>query len=200
VAHVERYGPGETASKFDPGDFILAHRHNPMAWLITLAQKFRFNGPDAVYAHWSHCALIVDEGGALVEAESMGVTRSPISRYTDAEFHLVRLGSEFPKEGRQRAVDYTNAQVGQGFGYIAAFGAMIFLLTGVPLRLMRRKHRICSGLVVRALQQGGLLKGADPDLMLPADLAKIYGARWDEEKGVAKDSPPSEAGDAAKRP
>jgi hypothetical protein len=145
-----------------------------MAWGISFAQKLRFKGPDAVYAHWSHCALIVDEGGALIEAESTGVTHSPISRYTDDEFHLVRLGSEFSAEGRKRAVDYTNAQMGQGFGYLAALGAMIFLLTGLPLRLMRRNHQICSGLVVRALQKGGQLKGADPDLMLPADLAKIY--------------------------
>ena len=174
MPEVERYGPGKVATRFDPGDFILAHRHNPMAWLISLAQKLRFKGPDAEYAHWSHCAMIVDEGGSLVEAESTGVTRSPISRYTDDEFHLVRLGSEFSAEGRKRAVDYTNAQVGQGFGYLAAFGAMMFLLTGLPLRLMRGNHQICSGLVVRALQKGGLLKGADPDLMLPADLAKIY--------------------------
>src|SRR5450759_6702 len=101
-----------------------------MAWLITLAQKFRFGGHDAVYDHWSHCALIVDEGGALVEAETTGVRRNPISRYTQDTYHLVRLGSEFSAEGRKRAVDYSNAQVGQGFGYLAAFGAMIFLLTG----------------------------------------------------------------------
>lgn len=195
---VERYGPGDVATRFDPGDFILTHRHNPMAGLISLAQKFRFRGPDAAYAHWSHCALIVDEGGALVEAESMGVTRSPISRYTGDEFHLVRLGSEFSPEGRKRAVDYTNAQVGQGFGFLAAFGAMIFLLTGLPLRLVRGNHQICSGLVVRALQKGNLLKGADPDMMLPADLAKLYEVRWSDEKGVGNGSP--EAGDAATKP
>jgi uncharacterized protein YycO len=180
VPQVERYGPGEQAPRFDPGDFILAHRHNPMAGVISLAQTFRFRGPDAVYAHWSHCALIVDEGGALVEAESTGVTRSPISRYTDDEYHLVRLGTELSAEGRRRAVEYTNAQVGQGFGYLAAFAAMISLLTGRPLRLMRRDHQICSSLVVRALKKGGLLKNADPDLMLPADLAKIYDVRWVE--------------------
>ena len=182
------------ATRFDPGDFILAHRHNPMAWGISFAQKLRFKGADAVFAHWSHCALIVDEGGALVEAESTGVTRSPISRYTDDEFHLVRLGSEFSAEGRKRAVDYTNAQMGQGFGYLAACGAMIFLLTGLPLRLMRRNHQICSGLVVRAMQKGGLLKGADPDLMLPADLAKIYGVQWADERGLAKGSASHEGG------
>ena len=197
MASSQRYGPGEAPSEFDPGDFILAHRHNPMAWLISLAQKLRFKDADAVYAHWSHCALIVDEGGALVEAESAGVTRSPISRYTEDTFHLVRLGSELSAEGRKRAVDYTNAQVGQGFGYLAAFGAMIFLLTGLPLRLMRGDHQICSGLVVRALQKGGLLKGNDPELMLPADLAKIYGVRWSEAESPAKASPQQEAGDAA---
>jgi uncharacterized protein YycO len=171
-----------------------------MAWLISLAQRFRFKGPDAVYAHWSHCALIVDEGGALVEAESAGVTRSPISRYTEDTIHLVRMGSDFSAERRKRAVEYSNAQVGQGFGYVAAFGAMIFLLTGLPLRLMRGNHQVCSGLVVRALQKGGLLKGDDPDLMLPADLAKIYGVRWGEDKSAAKASPPHETGDAATKP
>jgi hypothetical protein len=200
VAHAERYGPGESPSEFVPGDLILAHRHNPMAWLIALAQTIRFKGPDAMYAHWSHCALIVDEGGALVEAESTGVTRSPISRYTEDTYHLVRLGSEFSAEGRKRAVDYTNAQVGKGFGYLAAFGAMMFLLTGLPLRLMRRNHQICSGLVVRALQKGGLLKGADPDLMLPADLAKIYGVTWTEKVAVKKGARPNQAGDASTKP
>ncbi|MEP6752748.1 MAG: hypothetical protein ABI959_08380 [Candidatus Dormiibacterota bacterium] len=196
MAHAERYGPGVTPSEFVPGDFILAHRHNPMAWLITMAQKLRFKGPDAVYAHWSHCALIVDEGGALVEAESTGVTRSPISRYTADTYHLVRLGSELAADGRKRAVDYTNAQVGQGFGFLAAFGAMVFLITGRRLRLMRRNHQICSGLLVRALQKGGLLQGADPDLMLPADLAKMYEVVWDSAKSAEKGPTPHEAGDA----
>jgi hypothetical protein len=42
---------------------------------------------------------------------------------------------------------------------------------------MRGNHQICSGLVVRALQRGGLMPEADPSLMLPADLAKMYDAR-----------------------
>jgi uncharacterized protein YycO len=174
---VERYGPGEKADRFDPGDFILAHRHNPMAGLISLGQKLRFRGPDAIYAHWSHCALIVAPDGALVEAESTGVRRSPISRYTDDEYHLVRLGPEFPADGRKLAVEYSEAHVGQGFGYLALLGAALFLLFGWRLRLMRKDHQICSGLVVRALQKGGLLQDVDPDLMLPANLAKIYEIR-----------------------
>jgi uncharacterized protein YycO len=177
VAQAERYGPGEEASQFDPGDFILTHRRRPMAGLISLAQKVRFRGADAVYAHWSHCALVVAEDGSIVEAESLGVERSPISKYQAAEYHLVRLGPEFRPDGRKQAVAYSTAQVGQAFGFLALAGATLFLLFGVSLRLTRRNHQICSGLVVRALQKGGLLPNADPTLMLPADLAKIYDVR-----------------------
>ena len=160
-----------------PGDFILTHRHNPISRLISAGEKRRFRGPDAVYAHWSHCALLVDRAGALVEAESTGVRRSPISRYKSDEYHLVRIGPDFEPPARQRAVDYANAQVGQAFGYLALVGASIYLVFGWPLRLMRRNHQICSGLVVHALQAGGLLEGVDPETTLPADLAKRFGAR-----------------------
>jgi uncharacterized protein YycO len=177
VANVERYGPGAEATWFDPGDFILTHRRRPMAGLISLAQKVRFRGADAVYAHWSHCALVVAEDGSIVEAESLGVERSPISKYQAAEYHLVRIGTEFSPEGRKEAAAYATAQVGQAFGFLALAGATLFLLFGVPLRLTRRNHQICSGLVVRALQKGGLLWDADPTLVLPSDLAKIFDVR-----------------------
>ena len=75
----------------------------------------------------------------------------------------------------KRAVEYANSQVGFAFGYLALAGVSIYLLTGLPLRLMRSNHQICSELVVRALQAGGLLKDADPALSLPADLAKRFG-------------------------
>ena len=177
MTRAERYGPGEEASEYEPGDFILTHRNRPIAGLISLGQKRRFRGPDAIYAHWSHCALIVERDGTLVEAEALGVVKTPISKYRAKEYHLVRLGAEFDAEGRKRAVDYANLQVAAGFGYLALVGVSIYLLTGLPVRLMRRNHQICSELVVRALQAGGLLKDADPSLTLPADLAKRFNVR-----------------------
>lgn len=161
----------------NPGDFILAHRHHPIAGLISLAQKRRFKGADAVFAHWSHAALVVDENGSLVEAEINGVRQNPISRYRAGEYHLVRLGSEFSSEGRAAAVAYAGQQVGQGFGFLDMFGASLYLLFGWPVHLVRRGHEICSGLVVRALQAGGLVPELDPLLTLPADLAKRYDVR-----------------------
>jgi uncharacterized protein YycO len=177
MAHVERYGPGEEAGDFSPGDFILAHRHNFLAGLISQAQKRRFRGTEAVYAHWSHAAIVVDTDGALVEAEVMGVVRSPISKYREGEYHLVRLGPEFRPEDRERSAGYAMKQVGQAFGFLALIGASAYLIFGWPLRVVRRNHQICSGLLVHALQEGGMLPDLDPVLTLPADLARAFDVR-----------------------
>jgi hypothetical protein len=177
MATAERYGPGDEAKDFLPGDFILAHRHHLIAGLISLAQKRRFRGKDSVYAHWSHSALIVERDGTLVEAEMMGVQRSPISKYREDEYHLVRLGPEFTPDARARAVALAQSQVGQGFGYLDMLGAIVYLLFGWPVRLVRRNHEICSSFVVRALQAGGIMPELDPALTLPGDLAKRFDVR-----------------------
>jgi len=175
MANVERYGHGEEARGPEPGDFILAHRHHLLAGLISQAQRRRFRGDQAVFAHWSHAGLVVDSDGSLVEAEPLGVVRSLLSKYRDDEYHLVRLGAEFTAEGRERAAAYATKQIGQAFGYLSLLGAFLYLLFGWPLKLMRRNHQICSSLVVRSLQMGGLLTELDADLTLPADLAKRFG-------------------------
>jgi len=180
VASVERYGPGEQALSFEPGDFLLAHRHHPIARLISFAQKRRFRGADAQYAHWSHCALVVGADGELVESESTGVTRSPVSKYKADEYHLVRLGPQFVPQARERAVRYARAQVGQPFGYLALFGSALYLVFGWPVGFSRDRHVICSGLVTLALQKGGLVPDLNPALVLPADLAKLFGANYDK--------------------
>ena len=177
MAKVERYGPGEDAASFTPGDFILTHRHKVFAGLISVGQSRRFKGPDALFAHWSHAAVVVGDDGSLVEAESLGVVRSAVSKYHDDEYHLVRLGAEFRDDARQRAVAYAEQQVGQAFGYLDMAGAAVHLVTGWRLRWVRRNHEICSSLVVKALQEGGLLLDLDPATTLPADLAKAFDVR-----------------------
>jgi hypothetical protein len=176
-ARAERYGPGAEARDLEPGDFILTHRHKPLAALISWGQKRRFQGADAPFAHWSHAALVVGRDGELVEAESLGVTRSPISKYREEEYHLVRLGPQLGDEARRNAVAYAESQVGSAFGYLDLAGAALYLLFGWRLRWMRRNHEICSSLVVKALQRGGLLRGFDPATTLPADLAKAFDVR-----------------------
>ncbi len=153
---------------------MLSHRHRTMAGLISQAEKRRFNGPDAPYAHWSHAA-IVGEDSTVIEAETRGVVASPITKYRDDEYRIVRL--DLDADVRNRVVAYANGRIGQAFGYLDLLGSGVYLLTGWPLRLVRKRHEICSSLVVRALQQGGMLEELDPALTLPADLAKRFDVR-----------------------
>jgi uncharacterized protein YycO len=158
-----------------PGDFILAHRHHVIARLITLAQSRRFKGPDARFAHWSHAAVVAPDA-TVIEAEIRGIVRSPLTKYRPDEYRLVRLDGMLDESARSRVVDYASAQLGQAFGFLDMAGAAVYLLTGLPVRMVRRRHEICSSLVVRAMQEGGLLKELDPALTLPADLAKRFDA------------------------
>jgi uncharacterized protein YycO len=153
---------------------MLSHRHRTMAGLISQAEKRRFTGPDAPYAHWSHAAIIGADA-TVIEAESRGVVRSPIEKYRDDEYRLVRL--DLDSAARDRVVEYANGRIGQAFGYLDLAGSTMYLLTGWPLRLVRKQHEICSSLVVRALQRGGLLEELDPAITLPADLAKRFDVR-----------------------
>jgi uncharacterized protein YycO len=158
-----------------PGDFILAHRNHVIARLISFAQSRRFRGRDAKYAHWSHAA-VVDEDDHVIEAEIRGVVRSPISKYHPGEYTVVALDGRLDAEQRRKVVAYAREQIGQAFGFLDMAGAAVYLLTGRPLRMVRKHHEICSSLVVRALHKGGLLKELDPALTLPADLAKRFDA------------------------
>lgn len=129
------------ARDFVAGDVILTHRDHVIARLISFGQGWRFRGPDSVYAHWSHCALIVADDGTLVEAEALGVERSPWSKYRHADLEVVHVAHLLSAEDKRRVIEYAEGQVGQAFGYLALAGAAIYLVTGIPLRLVRRRHQ-----------------------------------------------------------
>lgn len=118
--------------------------------------------------------MIVAADGSLVEAESMGVTQSPITKYREGEYRVVRLGSGLTPDRRATVVAYAQRQVGAAFGYLDLAGACLHLIFGLPLRWVRRNHEICSSLVVKALQEGDQLCDFDPPTTLPADLAKAF--------------------------
>jgi cell wall-associated NlpC family hydrolase len=174
---VERYGPGEDAASFDPGDFILTHADHLSSRLIRFSQRWRMRGARRDFAHWSHAAIVVDKDGGLVEAEVRGIQRSHISKYRNVEYHLVRLGRTATADDRAQAAAFALSRVGKPFGFGTASGIALSLLTGSRLSLWHSSHDICSGLVGRALERTWIIFERDPDDMLPADLAEAYGVR-----------------------
>ena len=175
---VERYRRGESPESVLPGDFILTHRQGRLTpALITLAQRRRFRGAARAYAHWSHAAVVVNADGMLVESEGTGVRRSPLSKYHENEYHLVRMDGRLDDQQRSVAAGATERRVGDAFGFLVMLDMTIWLLTGLPVRWIRREHQICSGLVAWALTAAGQRFARDPAFMLPADLAEAYEVR-----------------------
>ena len=82
---VTRCGAGEDAQGFAAGDFILAHGDAWTSKLIRFGQRLRIHGDDRKYTHWNHAAIVVSEGGDLIEALGAGVLRTHLSKYRPAE-------------------------------------------------------------------------------------------------------------------
>ena len=171
--HSKRYGPGESATEFEPGDFILTHRHTPVSRMLRLAQKIR--GRERRYSYWSHAAVLVDKVGSLVEAESKGVVRSPLSKYHTEEYHLVHLGDSAGERDREQVAAFAESLVGQPFGYLDMFSVGLSLFTGAKVNVSYESHLMCSALVARALERTDAIFNDEPAHMMPADLARHYG-------------------------
>jgi uncharacterized protein YycO len=141
--------------------------------MIRLAQKIR--GRERRYSYWSHAAVIVDRDGSLVEAESRGVIRSPLSKYEPEEYHLVDLGSSADDRDRRQVAAFAESLVGQPFGFLDMFSVALSLFTGAKVNVSYESHLMCSALVARALERTDAVFPDEPSHMLPADLARYYG-------------------------
>jgi len=176
-AKVLRFAPDEAAGlqQFEPGDFILTHGKSWTSWLIRFGQGLRFWGADRRYTWWSHAAMIVAADGALVEALGAGVTRTNISKYRPAEYHLVSISEIVASpEDRSEAVAFAEWSVGMPYGYINIVSIAISLLTGGKFTFGFDGQAICSGLVARALERTKAIFNRTPSHIMPADLAMYF--------------------------
>ena len=173
---VRRFAPDEGASpqQFERGDFILTHGKSWTSWLIRFGQGLRFWGADRRYTWWSHAAMIVAADGALVEALGAGVTRTHISKYRPAEYHLVSISEIVAPADRNEAVAFAEWSVGMPYGYVNIISIAISLLTGGKFTFGFDGQAICSGLVARALERTKAIFNRTPSHIMPADLAMYF--------------------------
>ncbi len=192
ISAVQLVPAGEEAAAFEPGDFILTHGDAWTSKMIRFGQRLRIHGDDRVYTHWNHAAIIVDPGGDIVEALGRGVTRRNLDAYKPREYVIVRIATA--KEDRDQAVRFARWATGEvdaaagaelpphkrkrvRYGYLTIVSIAYALLTGGKFTFSIAGQEICSGLVARALERTGVIFSVKPPThMMPADLAKYYGA------------------------
>lgn len=186
---VTRFGPGEQAEQFSPGDFILTHGNKLYDKLIRWAQSLRFHGANRKYTRWNHAAIIVDinEGGSIIEANGGGVERNALAKYKPTEYYLVHIEAD-PIE-RRHQVAFANWAEGQPYGKLTIISVFLSLAIGSRFIFALQGQEICSGLVARALERAGYIFDEDPAHIMPAHLAQYFEVQ-PPDKGTSKGQMP----------
>ena len=162
---------------YQPGDILLVRDYNGgsdlLGELIMAGERARYG--DSQYAVWTHCALIVDSAGGIVEALSRGIERANLSKYHGKE--VLVISPPTTPDKRAFAVAFAEAQVGTSYDRLDFVSLAGSLLTGLPWSLHRDRAYICSGLVARATEcytPAGY--PYPPEAMMPADLGAAFKA------------------------
>jgi uncharacterized protein YycO len=173
-AGVRRYGAGEEATDWQPGDFILTHGDAWTSRLIRIGQRLRIRGRDAVFTYWNHAAMVVSDHGDLIEALGGGVSRTDASKYRAKDYHVIDSGASSPD--RDEAVAFASwcADEQAPYGFVTLASIAWTLLTGAKFSFFVDGSEICSGLVARCQERTGAIFNRDPIHIMPADLAKYF--------------------------
>jgi len=166
------YAAGQKPQKYTPGDFILTHHDTAPAKVIRLGQFIRYHGDMREYAHWNHCALVVDEDGTLIEAVGRGWVYGHIDEYKDVEYYYVR--TKLNEQSRNQTVAAAKSFLNDKYGWMTIASITLELLTGIKLQFTNQNTMICSAVVGQALWAGGFIFDSNPYQMMPADLAAAF--------------------------
>lgn len=160
-----------------PGDILLVDDYSGhgdfIGNLIFAGEKARYGVGD-----WTHCALIVDATGGLVESLQEGVRHTDIEKYTAHRTKIISPAS-VPADDPRRAfaVRYALGQVGDPYGVTGFIALALLIATGVNGLPHLERQPICSELVARSTESY-TVEGYQysSERMMPQDLDVYYGA------------------------
>src|SRR5712692_10113735 len=143
-AAVRRYGAGEEATDWQPGDFILTHGNAWTSRLIRFGQRLRIRGRDAMFTYWNHAAMVVSDNGDLVEALAGGVSHTNASNYQGTDYHVIDTGPS--TVDRDEAVAFASwcADEQEPYGFVTLASIAWTLLTGAKFSFFVDGTEICS--------------------------------------------------------
>ncbi len=176
---VTEHPPGNRATDLQIGDFLLTgvKQTNIFSRAIKLGAWLRRY--DKAYRRFSHAALVIDPDGTLAEALSNGVHRSPISKYDEPNYRIVRTHVSELDQAQVLAFAKSVLEAREnGYGYPTIAGLALYCLTGAPFCIETAGTAICSGFVCDALTRAGFIWKRPPFAMMPADLAKAFDVRY----------------------
>ncbi len=177
-----------------PGDFVLTRGDTMISKLIQFGQRLNCHRPAGrVYSWCNHAAIITAvptrgdwaSHATIVEAVGGGVTENRLSVYRPGGYVVVPV--EASDEDRRQVVRFVEWTCGKfspnasaalrfRYGWSAIASIVLYVLFGGRFRFFHDGEVICSALVARALERTGAIFDTAPVTMMPADLARHYGA------------------------
>jgi hypothetical protein len=143
-----------------------------VAWAIKVGSLLRrYRAP---YRRFCHTALVIGADGMLAEALARGVVRSPLAKYDDADYILVRTGVSEHDQEQIRAYARSVLHAKARYGFATYVGLAIYCVTAAQVCAPGAGTAVCSGFVAEALTRAGYVWARPPFAMLPADLAEDF--------------------------
>lgn len=153
-----------------PGDFILTTKDGFYHRLIQFGQSLRFT-PEL--ARFTHCALVINKQGDLIEADSPVIKITNLSDYQQKDYSYVHIKAS--PEDRAEEIAFAKSCLGEAYGWVTILSVGLSMLTGLRFSFGFDPQAICSGLVARSLERTSAIFSKDPSHISPADLASFYG-------------------------
>jgi hypothetical protein len=181
VATVTHHPKGDTADAPQVGDFMLTgvKAQGIVSWAIKTGSWLRrYEKP---YRRFSHTALVIGDDGEIAEAIATGVVRSPLTKYEQDDYVLVR--TQVDAHDRSQLLEFAEAVLGARepgnkattrYGFWTFAGLALYCVTGAQLCVQLAGTAICSGFVSDALTRAGFIWARPPFSMMPADLARHF--------------------------
>ena len=160
---IEYVAAGERAEGLRCGDVLLVEGVGFVSSVVRLVDGSRFSHA----MPWT--------GSELADAQARGVVRSPIERYDDVSYVVVRTQMSEEDRGQIAAFLESVLEARWRYGWATFVFCGVSVLTGYRISVGLSETAICSGLCSSALVRAGRIFQVHPLSMTPRMLAEDLG-------------------------
>lgn len=182
-----------TGALLMPGDVIVTRSAGIIGALIRFGERIRYEGrlkalwwlikrilgihqpEDPGHPWWTNHTAVYVGDGQVIEALAGGLTLSPLTKYSPADYRIARLSTAEPTASsfeRQATVAYAHAQLARmgRYGWLSIASTIVQLLTPLRLDVSWDGAVTCSAFAAQCWEHAGVIMPTRSALTtMPAD-------------------------------
>ena len=168
-----RWFPEDVAcTDAQPGDMLLLKKSGFIPRAIRFGEWLRRT--DRAYAWANHAAIFVD-AGTIAEAGPHGIVLTAIADYQHLLYAVVH--PDVPADQVAVTLNFARSKIGVKYGYLTIAAEALNCLLHTRVVIGAGNHLICSAFACEAWIPVGLVPDVACEICMPADLARLVGAK-----------------------